>query len=376
MEWKRNIADRVAQDLDKKYVFVSGPRQVGKTTLAKSLKEIWGGLTYLNYDAGRDRSVMLKAEWDRRTPLVVFDEIHKYRRWKQLIKGVFDTEGIPPRLLVTGSARLDVYRRGGDSLAGRYVPFRLHPFSVRELVGHLGRQEALEAIMMFGGFPEPLIGQSEAAARRWRKLHFERIIREDIRDLEPIRDLNALALLVELLQERVTSRISMSSIAGDLQVSPHTIKHWNDVLEKMYLLFKVTPFHRNIARAILKEPKAYFYDAGAVKGDNGARLENAVACCLRKWIDFQVDSEGRDLSLHFLADKEKREVDFVIVEGKRPIQLIEVKWSEESPSPALRYYHERLRVDAYQLVGKDVRPRTVSGITVEPAAAFLSRLEV
>lgn len=376
MEWKRNIAQNILQDLDKKYVFLSGPRQVGKTTLAKSFSKIWKEMVYLNYDSDRDRPLMIKAQWDRRADLVILDEIHKYRTWKRLIKGVFDTEGIPPRLVVTGSARMDVFRRGGDSLAGRYVPYRLHPFSVRELTGHFKPQEALAAIMKFGGFPEPLTVQSETTAQRWRRLHLERIIREDIRDLEPIRDLNAVTLLAGMLRERVTSRISLTSIAGDLQVSPHTVKHWIDVLEKMYLIFKVTPFHRNLARAILKEPKAYFYDVGAVKGDEGAHLENAVACSLRKWIDFLVDRDGRDLTLHFLADKEKREVDFVVAEEGKAIKLIEVKASDESLSPSLRYYHERLKVDAVQLMGKEIRSRTVSGITIEPASAFLARLEV
>ena len=259
---------------------------------------------------------------------------------------------IPPRVLITGSARLDLYRRGGDSLAGRYFLHRLYPLSVRELKNQsCSHRETLEQLMMLGGFPEPFFSQSEEFSKRWRKQHLERIIREDIQDSEPIKNISSLILLVDLLRERAGSRISYSSLAEDLHVSPHTVKHWIQILEHMYVLFVVTPYHRNLARAILKEPKIYFYDTGAVTGDAGAKLENAVAVSLKKWLHFLEDAKGKDIQLYYVRDKEKREVDFLVEIDKKIDLLIEVKVSEENLSPNLRYFHRKLKPrESVQLV--------------------------
>ena len=367
----------IAKDLDKKMVLLSGPRQVGKTTLAKSLASLWPNLEYFNWDADNDRKIMLRQEWPRKSSLIILDEFHKLKNWKSRIKGIYDTEGISPRILITGSARLDVFRRGGDSLAGRYFMHRLYPFSVKELNGKIAPQESLRQLMIFGGFPEPFLSQSETAAKRWRKQHLERIIREDIQDLEPIRDLSSLLLLVDLLRERVGSRISYTSLAEDLQVSPHTIKHWIKILEYMYVLFVVTPYHQNIARAILKEPKIYFYDTGAVTGENGAKLENAVAVCLKKWLHFLEDTQGKDTQLHYVRDKEKREVDFLIKLDRKIDLLIEVKKTQSELAQPLHYFHKKLNPrEAVQLVQNMERAKTVQGITITPAAGWLAELDI
>lgn len=366
----------IIKDLDKKMVFLTGPRQVGKTTLAESLASVWPDLYYLNYDSEKDRSIILKQEWDRKTPLVVFDEIHKLKKWKSRLKGIYDTEKIPPRILVTGSARMDIYRRGGDSLAGRYFLHRLHPLSPRELKGTEEPQKILEQLMMLGGFPEPYLAQSEGEAKRWRKQHLERIVREDIQDLEPVRDVQSLLLLVDLLKERVGSTLSYASLANDIQVSPHTLKHWIQTLENMYVLFTLTPYHRNLARAILKGPKIYFYDTGSVRGDEGAKFENAVAVCLRKWLHFLEDTQGKNVEMHFIRDKEKREIDFVVLSEGKPEMLIEVKWKASELDRSLLYFYQRLRPKtALQLVGQPVRTRTAEGITVTGAAEWLSTLD-
>jgi len=293
----------IAKDLDKKIVLLSGPRQVGKTTLAKSLSSAWPNPYYLNWDSDRDNKTILRQEWDRKAPLVILDEIHKMKGWKSKLKGIYDTEGVRPRLLVTGSARLDFYRKGGDSLAGRYFSHRLYPFSVSELKNQGKPHEILDQLMTLGGFPEPFLSQSEETYKRWRKQHLDIIIRQDLRDLEPIREIASLVLLVDLLRERVGSGVSYASLAGDLQVSPHTVKRWIQALEQMHVVFLVTPHHRNLARAILKEPKIYFYDTGAVQGDSGVRLENAVAVCLRKWLHYLEDAHGNDTRLHYVRDK-------------------------------------------------------------------------
>ncbi len=367
----------IAKDLEKKIVFLAGPRQVGKTTLAKSLQDQWHKLYYLNWDSDTDKSIILKQQWDRKAELVILDEIHKLKNWKSKIKGIYDTEGIPPRILVTGSARLDLYRRGGDSLAGRYFLHRLYPLSVRELKDYASPKEVLKELLVLGGFPEPFLGQSEEQAKRWRKQHLERIVREDIQDLEPIREVSSLLLLVDLLRERVGSPISYTSLAGDIQVSPHTIKHWIEILENMYVIFKVTPYHKNLARAILKEPKVYFYDTGAVRAELGFKLENAVAVSLKKWSHFLEDTRGSDVQLHYVRNKEGREVDFAIFVDGKVKHLIEVKVSDTKLSPSLRYFHDRLNPsESLQLVFETERSRSVDGIRVTPAADWLAGLDI
>lgn len=367
----------IERDLEKKIVFLTGPRQVGKTTLAKSLNKRWPHLVYLNLDSERDRPIIVRQEWDRKAPLIILDEFHKLKKWKSKIKGVYDTEGIPPRLLITGSARIDLYRRGGDSMVGRYFLHRLYPFSVSELKTRQPPRENLDQLIRLGGFPEPFLSQSEEEAQRWRKLHLERVVREDIQDLEPVRDIRSLLLLVDLLRERVGSPVSFAALARALEVSPHTIKRWIQVLEHMYVLFSVNPYHRNLARAILKEPKIYFYDTGTVRADEGIRLENTVAVCLRKWLHFLEDTRGMETRLHYVRDKEKREVDFVILKGNKIESLVEVKLSDDAISRALLYYHRRLKpLQSVQLVHREIKTRTVAGIQITAAAPWLAELDL
>ncbi len=373
---KRIQEDAIGRDLDKKYVFLTGPRQVGKTTLARRLAEKQGGSGYLNFDADKDRLMMLRQTWDRQAPLVILDEFHKLKSWKRRLKGVYDTEGIPPRILVTGSARLDLYRRGSDSMAGRYFLHRLYPLSVRELRGTASTTVILERLMRYGGFPEPYLSGNDQEAARWRQQHLERIVREDIQDLEPVKDVRSLLLLVDLLRERVGSPISFASLGRDLEVSPHTVKRWIQILDHLYVVFLISPWHRNMARAILKEPKVYFYDTGAVYGDEGARLENAVAVCLRKHLHYRMDTQGRTQELYYLRDKEKREVDFAVVEDRQPRLLIEVKRSETRVSPSLRYFARRLAVESLQIVQTATRSETIQGLHVRPAADWLDTLDI
>jgi predicted AAA+ superfamily ATPase len=373
---KRLQESVIREDLEHKMVFLSGPRQVGKTTLAQSLKHQFSSFSYYNYDEGSDRKIILNKVWDRTSDLIVFDEIHKLKKWKTHLKGTYDTEGIPPRLLITGSARLDVYRRGGDSLAGRYFHHRLYPFSVRELKGQSPLQATAEALLRFGGFPEPFLGQSEKRAARWRKQHIERIVRVDIQDLDPVRDIQTLILLIDLLKERVGSPISYHSLALILEISPHTVKRWIHILQSMYVLFLVSPYSRNIGRALLKEPKVYFYDTGAVLGDEGVKLENLVANCLLKHLSFLEDSQGANTRLHYVRNKEKKEVDFLTVVNGKIQHLLEVKLADSSLSPSLPYFQAILSpAECMQLVLRLARTKTAKGIPICSAAEFLETLE-
>lgn len=334
----------ILQDLHQKMVFLGGPRQVGKTTLSKSLcQEDFSQGVCLNWDSSDDRKIILKQQWRNDTPLIILDELHKYPRWKQWIKGVYDTKTENQHYLVTGSARLDVYRRGGDSLMGRYHYWRLHPFTLDELPPGISGEEGLERLLKLGGFPEPFLLNDERLARRWRRERFDRILQEDIRDLEPIRQIQLLGLFVEAMQERAGSLVVLSNLANDLQISPKTAKSWLALIERMYMVFAIYPLTHNIPRAILKPPKVYFYDNADVSISDGARLENLVATTLLKRLHFIEDYQGYRCSLHYIRDKDGREVDFVTVIDGKIIDLIEVKQSDATVSSSLLYYAKLLK---------------------------------
>jgi len=374
---QRYLTSLILKDLEEKLVLLSGPRQIGKTTLSKVLFPT--DQVYLNFDRLSDRKMLREESWSRNVSLVVFDEIHKMKSWKRWLKGIYDTEGVRPRILVTGSARLDIYRKAGDSLAGRFFLYRLHPISVAEAsrsFSAVSPDEILEKIMKFGGFPEPLLKGSEVAAKRWRKTHLDTILREDLLDLEKVREIKQIEILVELLSERVGSSLSYSSLAKDLEISPHTVKKWIEILERLFVIFVVTPYSKNIARAILKEPKIYFYDTGRVKADEGARFENLVACALFKRNQFLEDTQGMKMSLHYIKDHQQREVDFLTLRESRPEFMIEVKLSDSNLSETLVYYSARFTgVQPIQLVARMNREQQFDNIRILKAASWLVTLE-
>ena len=369
---ERYLEKHIKKDLKEKIVILSGPRQVGKTTLSKQLIP---SNVYLNYDSAADRKIIRKEEWARDVKLVIFDELHKMKNWKSWIKGIYDTEGIPPSLLVTGSARIETYRKGGDSLAGRFFSYRLHPLTVKEICAYLDEtpKAALDKLVSFGGFPEPYLKNSETFAKRWRRTHVDTIIREDLLDLERVRDIKSIEILIDLLKARVGSSTSFSSLAEDLQVSVHTVKHWLQIMENLYVVFPVRPYHRNIARSILKEPKYYLYDPSAVDGDFGMKLENVVALALLRDLHLLEDTTGSKVSLHYLRDKEKNEVDFLTVIDNKPALMIEVKVSDDSFSKSLYRFSGFLK-DArpIQLVYNLRRKKSTRRMEMLPAHDFLA----
>lgn len=350
---KRYCEPYIYQDLTKKMVFIGGPRQVGKTTLSKALCHgDFSKSQYFNWDNDEDRSAILKKQWLLKDDLVIFDELHKYPRWKGWIKGVYDTKPSHQQYLVTGSARLDTYKRGGDSLMGRYHYWRLHPLTINELPNEISPEEGYQRLLRFGGFPEPFLTNDPREARRWRRERFDRIIKEDIRDLESIRNIQLLSLFIDALRERVGGLITLSNIAKDLQLSPKTVKSWLSLVERMYIAFSTTPYTLNLPRAIQKPPKVYFYDNGDVVEHDGARLENLVATTLIKHLHFIEDYYGYRGSLHYIRDKDGREVDFLTVINGKIYELIEVKNSDTSISSSLKYYSEKLKPrHTVQIVG-------------------------
>jgi len=351
-------------------VFVAGPRQVGKTTLASSLPGARAG--YLSWDIAEDRERILR----RQLPpgrFWVLDEIHKYRSWRGYIKGLFDGRRPGQRILVTGSARLDLYRFGGDSLQGRYHLLRLHPFSAAEL--DMRTPAGLIELLRFGGFPEPFLGGSEVEARRWSRDYRSRLVREDVTSLERVEDLGNLELLMIRLPELVGSPLSVNSLREDLQVSHKTVARWLAILERLYAIFRLSPFGAPRIRAVKKEQKHYHMDWSLVPED-ARRFENLVAAHLLKWVHWEQDARGRDVELRYFRDTDGREVDFVVVEGRNPLLMVECKWGDQEIDRGLRYLKARFPAcDTWQVsaVGsKDYQ--SPEGIRVAPALTLLSRL--
>lgn len=375
---KRRLKDIVIKDLFRKIILITGPRQCGKTTLSKSLHS---SFDYFNYDAVQDQNRLRKRQWDRQTGVLIFDELHKMPNWKQWLKGIYDTEGIPPGIVVTGSAKLDTYKNMGDSLAGRFFQFRLHPFDVSEAIKYsdITAQEAFTRLMRVSGFPEPFLENKESFYRRWQQSHLDIILRQDLLDLESVQNIRGIELLIELLRSRVGSTVSYANLAREVGVSETTIKRWITILENMYIVFRVTPYSRNIARSLLKAPKLYFYDTAFVDGDDGTKAENIVACALHKKLDFLNDVEGIRGKLYFLRTKDGKEIDFVIEQERKATHLIEVKWADENVSPAFSFFKSSFdeAVQKYQWVHNLSRPYdTQDGVRVDSLAMSLARFEL
>jgi len=376
---KRYVDTRVHQDLSHKMVVLTGPRQVGKTTLSRQLVTELPGAQYLNYDVAAHRAVMLAQSWRASAPLLVLDEIHKMPNWKSWLKGVVDGRAPGQQLLVTGSARMDTFRQSGESLAGRYFRLRLHPLSVREWSEQVqvSPQAALTHLLARGGFPEPALSPSLDDAQRWRNDYFVGLVREDVLEFSRLQELNTMRLFAEMLRSRVGSPLSLASLSRDLNVSSVTLGKYLDILEALFIVFVVRPWHRNIARATLQAPKVYFYDTGLVLGDDGIRFENLVACHLLKNMQWQQDTRGAAVDLHYIRTKDEAEVDFCLSAADTLTQLVECKLSDTKPHRALaRFADQWPQAQAVQLVRECKAESDIGPLQIRDAAPWLAALEV
>ena len=392
---------------EKKMAFVAGPRQVGKTTLAQALlKEKETLSRYFNWDVVKDRQRILHEPddfWrssDAADPVspsrVVLDEIHKYPRWKRFLKGFFDAHRGEVEVIVTGSGRLDIYQKGGDSLFGRYHLFHLLPFSVGEMVHSEGRDlspiacsnrifentlsgagEGLDQLWRFSGFPEPLFAANQRQLTRWQNDHQQLILREDLRDLTQIREIGLIEMLISLLPERIGSPLSINGLCEDLGVNFKTVQNWIKTLDRLYYLFPLRPYAGRLARTLRREEKVYFYDWAELE-DEGDRFENMLAVHLLKACHYWTDAGYGRFDLYYVRDKEKRETDFLVTEKNKPFWLVEAKLSTNEMDPSLSYFQERLKVPrAFQVV-KNASPEMFSSrgkeIYLCSAARFLAAL--
>jgi uncharacterized protein len=366
---KRYLEDQITEDLKEKMVFIGGPRQVGKTKISHQIARMhFRQYEYFNWDVHRDQKRIIDSLFSPDAELLIFDEVHKYKNWKNHIKGIYDSRQETHRIMVTGSARMDLYRKGGDSMMGRYHYHRLHPISLAEASDqyncfniddfeksyqphfHKSQKELLSDLMRFGGFPEPFIKKSTRSLKRWQNERKSRLVREDIRDIELIRDLSIFQILVSLLPERVGSVFSINSLREDLRVSHQTIARWMDILENFYYCFRLYPFTATSIKSLRKEPKLFLWDYSEIK-DESARFENLVASHLLKFSHYIEDSFGTDAKLMYLRDVQKREVDFVLVVEGKPVIAVEVKMKSQKISTPLKYFAMKLNIPfVYQVV--------------------------
>ncbi len=363
----------IIKDLQRKMVFITGPRQVGKTYLAKMIAQHYSASVYLNYDHFADRKIIQEQAWLPSTDLLILDELHKMPAWKNYLKGLYDTKLDKLQILVTGSARLETFRQSGDSLAGRFFRHRLNPLSLVEI--QQSNEQSLALLLERGGFPEPYLAESLDQANRWRLQYIDGLIRTDILDFENIHDFKAIQLLLQLLQHRVGSPLSYTSLAQDISISPNTVKRYIDILEALYIIFRVTPYHKNIARSLQKDAKIYFYDTGMVKDSNsGVRFENLMAVSLLKHLNAIEDYKGQRTALKMFRTRDKKEVDFVLVVDDKPVQMLEIKLSDSKISPALRYFYQKYQIPAVQIVKNLKQERLDKGIEVRRAVNYLCEL--
>ena len=383
--------------LYRQMVFLSGPRQVGKTTLGKCF-----ATDYLNWETKDVRRLILKGaravgdslglvrDGDKKR-ILVFDEIHRYSKWKGFLKGFFDQYEDQARIFATGSARLDVYKRGGDSMMGRYFPYRIHPLSVAELLApsipdekdviRMPRSisdDQWEALNVFGGFPEPLTNGSMRFLRKWRSLRLEQLVREDIRDVTRSVELDQIEALAMILANRSGDQLVMASLACDVMTSEPTVKKWIALLKALYYGFTVKPYYKNVENSIRKTPKWYLRDWSGIE-DAGKRTETFVACHLLKAVEGWSDLGFGEFDLFYLRDKKKREVDFLVTRDKKPWFVAEVKAADEKLSPALALFQRQTGAEhAFKIVAErpyeDVNCFSQHGPTVVSARTLLSQL--
>jgi predicted AAA+ superfamily ATPase len=354
------LENNILADLNEKMVFLGGPRQVGKTTFSKSLLKSKNKdcPAYLSWDDTKDRQTIQNANWPKSEPLIIFDEIHKFARWRNLVKGFFDKLKDVHQFLVTGSARLDYYRKGGDSLLGRYHYYRMHPLTLPEIIEN-GFADSTKNLLNYGGFPEPFLKKSDNHLRRWHRQRRERIVYTDIRDLENVKEISNIELLINHLPERVGSILSRKNLSQDMEVDFKTIEKWITILENVYYCYRVQAYGPPKLRAAKKEQKIYFWDWSEIE-NAGSKWENFIGSHLLKYCHYIEDTEGHKMELRFIRDNNLREIDFVVLKNKKPIFAVECKSGEKSVSKHLQYFADRTDIPKFYQVHNGNKSYAVS----------------
>ena len=286
---------------------------------------------------------------------------------------------------------MDVYKRGGDSMMGRYFPYRIHPLSVAELLDAsipdeksiIRRPKEIadtewRALLEFGGFPEPFTNRQTRFLRKWRSLRMEQLFSQDIHDLTKTVEIDQIESLATILANRTGEQLVMASLTHEVAASEPTVKKWVSILKSLYYGFTVRPYHKNIESSIRKTPKWYLRDWSGID-DQGKRAETFVACHLLKAVECWTDLGFGDFDLFYIRDRKKREVDFLVTRDKTPWFLVEVKKSDDALSGNLAYFQKATGAKhAFQVVleaeysGEDCFGNTSPAVV--PAKTFLSQL--
>lgn len=400
----KRLYEEVVKEHFAKYrqmIFLTGPRQVGKTTTSKEACEKQPICVYFNWDDKDQRKIILEgpkkvaseANLDKLShdiPWIIFDEIHKYDEWKDFLKGFFDTYSDRAKIIVTGSAKLDFFKASGDSLMGRYFSYRIHPLSVREITSpdlinteikdqpKEISEEDWNTLLNYGGFPEPFILREKNFYERWKNLRFQQLFQEDLRDLTQIHDVKQMEVLTLLLKDQSGQLVNYSNLSKKIGVSAETVKRWIDVLKGLYFCFTIQPWFKNVSRSLIKEPKVYLWD-WSLHADIGKKTENLVASHLLKAANFWTDYGFGNFELYFLRDKDKKEVDFLITKNEKPFILVEVKNSHKGLSPNLFHFQKQLNSQfVFQISFQDPYVQKNCFYSdqpiIVPAKTFLSQL--
>jgi len=366
MKITRYLKSFIGKDLKTKMVFIGGPRQVGKTTLAKNFLK--NANQYLSWDDLADRALLKTHTINSDLKVVCLDEIHKYSRWRTLVKGLYDKYHEILSIIVTGSAKLDHFRKGGDSLFGRYHYYRLHPLSLAEIDPQKARKTTAD-LLKFGGFPEPFTLKDENEARRWKRERISRVVYQDISDFGTVKELSLIELLVDLLPSKVGSILSIKSLQEDLEVSPNTVTNWLKILEHVYYCYRILPYGPPKIRAVKKSNKLYLWDWSEVE-NAGARFENMVAGQLLKYCHLIEDTQGHKMELRFIRDVDLREIDFVVLKDKKPLFAVECKTGEKGISKHLYYYRDRTDIPQFYQIHLGTKDYVDGNIRVLPFENF------
>ena len=381
--FKRAIYKELWDELsmEKPMVFISGARQTGKTTFAREIiARQFKNNIYFNWDIIRDKKRLIEDPTffqhvnrvDSSVPLVIFDEIHKYKNWKNYLKGIYDEFSKEYKFLVSGSGRLDIYQKGGDSLAGRYLQLHIFPFTIAELSAKKRQfyefiknpiegfdinptkhtSDLWQALSEVGGFPEPFIKGKKTFWNKWSQVYARQILQDDIRNVIDLKNIDTVEILFSLIPSKVGSPLSINNIAQDLQVAFETVKNWLMIFERFYLVFQLAPWTNKISRAITKEKKNYLFNYPLIQQES-ARFENMVALeLLRAVYNWNEHGHGK-FSVHYIRNKEKAEVDFVIVNNNKPFLLLETKLSDDSVAKSLLNFQSIFNIPVVQLVNKE-----------------------
>ncbi len=354
-DFPRQLKDRMNVAMkDTPVVLINGPRQSGKTTLVKQYSP---SLPYYTLD---DDNVLNATKQDpvgfvNRIDKGIIDEIQRAPELLRSIKLSVDQNRQPGRFLLTGSANLLALPQIGDSLAGRMEILTLLPLSLAEIecrehhflnyaqnqswptITTLTKQLDYIARVLTGGYPEMLLRQEQTRRNAWAKSYIKAIIERDVKDISSIEKLVEMPRLLEVLAQQSGKLTNFTQIGGQLNLDTKTVQKYVGLLETLFLVHQLRPWHGNTLNRIIKAPKIHFIDSGLLACLNRVAIEKLqtdksyFGALLETWVYGEllktINVSDGSWSIYYYRDKDQVEVDFVLENNERRIIGIEVKAS-------------------------------------------------